>query len=494
MQKTLDIVIRPESSILAKYKETDYKIESVLSEFIDNSTQSYFDHRKELNDIGINTCLIEISIFPEYIEIIDNAYGMGENDFRRALKLDSPPEDTSGRNERGMGLKTAATYLGSEWSVSTAQYNSGILYEAVMDIDLIQTEAPEKITAHVYDINKDQHFTKISIRKLNQKITPGKIKKVIDTIGEMFARDIKNGDAKILINKQPLRYESPEIRHDENGDEYIKYIDRTFSYEGQNYTFSGWAGIRKKGDTQFSGLTLMHKGRAVIMNYRPKELLGAPNTYPYQRIIGEIDMGDEWPISHTKDAFVWDGGLEDAFIAELKKKDDDGIGELITIATKLRKWDSTKADDEKAVKDINKTFKNFNTTPIPQVNLLAEPEITPTPQVKPVEEPSKPKDNEVHITYAGIDYVFEILEGINYTERWLKIENTEDPNRYVLKLNYDIPFFHEMFTNSYSEKNHRFLDKMAVSIALSYVTSKSFGCKDGHVLINMLNTVISNAQ
>ena len=69
-------------------------------------------------------------------------------------------------------------------------------------------------------------------------------------------------------------------------------------------------------------------------------------------------------------------------------------------------------------------------------------------------------------------------------------------NYYVVKVDYDIPYFHDLFeknakTNS---ANYEFVEKMVVSLALAYVTSKSSGCKDGHMLINMLNSIISNTQ
>lgn len=491
--ESIKIQIRPESSILAKYKEIDYKIESVLSEFIDNSTQSYFDHKKELNALGVDTCRIKIEIFSDEIRILDNAYGMREQDFRRALKLDSPPEDKSGRNERGMGLKTAATFLGSFWSVKTTEYGSDKLFSAEMDVNYIQENAPEEIMAHVYVAPLEEHYTEIRIRDLNQKITPQKVAKVITTLAEMYARDIKNGDASITINKTPLKYDVPEIRVDENGKEYIKQINRTFVYEEEEYSYSGWAGIRKTGSTTSSGLTLLHKGRAVVTNYRPKELLGSPNLYPYQRIIGELDMGDTWPISHTKDAFLWDGGLESVFVSLLKEKNDNGIGDLISIATKLRKDDSNAEEIIKVIKKTEKSFKGLKDVQISEDTINAQPKVKEeyTPEIT-----SKPSDRVVHIDFQGKGYDFEIKEEQNYEKVWIVIEKTTVENYYVIKVDYDLPYFHDLFEKNAKTKstNYEFVEKMLVSLALAYVTSKSSGCKDGHMLINMLNSIISNTK
>lgn len=131
--KEFQVNIRPGSSILGNYKNQSYKIESAFAEFIDNSTQSFFSHKEEFLQIGQTACNISIEIYPEYIKIYDNAYGMEIDDFKRALKLDSPPEDKSGRCEKGMGLKTSATCLGSLWSVETTQKGSKNKYKAVVD-------------------------------------------------------------------------------------------------------------------------------------------------------------------------------------------------------------------------------------------------------------------------------------------------------------------------------------------------------------------------
>ena len=496
MSRELEIMIRPESSILARYKESDYKIQGVLSEFIDNSTQSYFDNRSELNCIGIDKCKIEIEIFPDYIRITDNAYGMNEKNFRRALKLDSPPEDTSGRNEKGMGLKTAATYLGSLWKVTTTELGSTELYVGEMDVDLIQSEAPEKITASALDCDKNDHYTIIEIKKLNQKITPQKLRKVSDTIAEMYSRDIKNGDALIIINKSPLKYEMPALRKKDDGTEYMKTINTTLAYEGVEYTFSGWAGIREKGSTSGSGLTLLHKGRAVVTNYRPKSLLGNSNSFSYQRIIGEIDMGDEWPISHTKDAFLWDGGLEDKFIETLKKKDVDGIGDLISISQSLRKDDVTKEEKKKIIKKTEKQLSQLQNTAVGSEELNEQIKEQPK-QVDYTPKPtSRPNERVITIPFQGCDYKFEIREQKSIDNKWIEIQKTSEKDLYLLCIDFDLPYFHDVLNmaGDINNKNYAFIEKMAVSIALSYLTSQNSGCRDGHMVINMLNAIISAAR
>ncbi len=117
------INIRPTSSVYATYKRLSYQPWTAIAEFVDNSTQSFYDHKDELM---AQKYAKGLTVTIDYITdkngdslvIHDNAYGMEWNDFQRAIILDKPPVNTDGRNEFGMGLKTAACWFGTISSVS----------------------------------------------------------------------------------------------------------------------------------------------------------------------------------------------------------------------------------------------------------------------------------------------------------------------------------------------------------------------------------------
>ena len=46
------INIRPTTGVYATYKRLTYKPWTAIAEFVDNSTQSYFDHEEELKNLG----------------------------------------------------------------------------------------------------------------------------------------------------------------------------------------------------------------------------------------------------------------------------------------------------------------------------------------------------------------------------------------------------------------------------------------------------------
>ena len=108
MEKITSLNIQPQAGVLGVFSRLNYKPWYAIAEFVDNSTQSFYSHEKELMENGISTVIVKVNYDFEknVLTITDNAYGMEMTDFARAVKVDSPPASNDGRNEFGMGLKS----------------------------------------------------------------------------------------------------------------------------------------------------------------------------------------------------------------------------------------------------------------------------------------------------------------------------------------------------------------------------------------------------
>lgn len=493
--KEFQVNIRPGSSILGNYKNQSYKIESAFAEFIDNSTQSFFSHKGEFLEIGQTACNISIEIYPEYIKIFDNAYGMEIDDFKRALKLDSPPEDKSGRCEKGMGLKTSATCLGSLWSVETTQKGSKNKYKAEVDVDEITINSPEQITATVEDCDENEHYTIIKIEMLNKKIGPAKIDSLIKSLSEMYSLDIRNKELTMTVNKEPIKYQKPDLWiNQENGSAYMVTFDREFEVDGEKYSFDGWIGIRDTADTEFSGLTLFRKGRAIKIHYRPTKLLGKPNLYPYQRIIGEINLkGTNWEPSYTKDELMWEGEVEERFIAELK----DAAGGIIAKSSTLRKEDKpvSKEKQKQIASNVKKSFETVDNKKIEQIingvidnEVVKQVDSSSTINTFNVDTIKEDESEPVDVEIMGIHYIFNVKFEHNEVNDWLKLNTIKEPNEFNLIINYGLDYFAK------EKKNLEFIQKMAITICVSIITAKNNGNKDAYKILNIINTIIRSTK
>ena len=219
------INIRPTSSVYATYKRLSYQPWTAIAEFIDNSTQSFYDHQEELmaqkyaKGLRITVDYIEDAESGDRLEIVDDAYGMEWADFQRAVVLDKPPKNTNGRNEFGMGLKTAACWFGSVWSVESTQLGSKNKYFTEINIDEIGKYKTEEIDVQEEIVSPKEHYTKIVIKNLNKRIVgPRTVGKVKELLSSIYREDFRSGLVKMYYNGTLLQFkEAPIYQEEVNG-------------------------------------------------------------------------------------------------------------------------------------------------------------------------------------------------------------------------------------------------------------------------------------
>lgn len=153
------------TTMFARYADLPNTVSHAIAEFIDNALQSYRDNKERL--LSINPDFkFKVTVDFEWnaddnraktIKISDNAGGLNFQSFQKAFITAENPEDNKGLNEFGMGMKTAAGWLGNTWSVQTTAleepverfYKFDLQY--VLDNDLKElpyTETPCPIQDH----------------------------------------------------------------------------------------------------------------------------------------------------------------------------------------------------------------------------------------------------------------------------------------------------------------------------------------------------------
>lgn len=512
------INIRPTTSVYATYKNINYKIWTAIAEFVDNSTQSYYDNKKLLQSQKYwNGLRIEINYLQDesgdyYLEIVDNAAGMDFHDFQRAIVLDSKPKFST-RSEFGMGLKTAACWFGLKWSVETTQLGNNTKYYTEVDVEQLRKYKNEEIEVQETACNPKEHYTIIKIWDLNRAIKGRSVSKLKKTLAGMYRDDLRTGDINLYYNDEQLIFEEPEIYTETLSDGtnvlWKKDIDFVISNNGVNYPVTGMVAIRKKGSVSEAGFTLIRRGRVIIGgfddNYRPEEIFGKSNSFEYQRIFGELHM-DLWPVVQTKDSFDWYNGLEDLFIdkmkiecAELIKKSKklkfrsiSDIGDIIQkTATTFEKYgviNNVKVSDyeeqqifyeqNSVIEDINDTKKKYETTEVEE--LLSNEE-----EIDIVLENTAAKKIEFEI--AGTSYIFNlILEKENPNAKWLSVSRLG--NEYTIKWNIKHVFFKRfMDDQNFVLAMQKFIFAFVISEAEALKTSD-----DGRIYPSSLRTRIND--
>ena len=320
----MELQIGPE--IIRSYKRLSYTAWHALAEFVDNSIQSYLNHREQL-DISYRESGIGLRVEIHYsranggqLTVIDNAMGMSEDELENALRIGKAPLVTSGLSEFGMGLKTAACWFGDYWTVETKKLDepTGNLIE--FDVEKV-AEGARDLGHSSFSSSEKEHYTKITISQLNQHYYGRTIERIKLFLGSMYRSYIGDGTLTLLYNNEPLTWVSPidgNNIHEENDEKCYK----EFSFNIGQRQVHGWIAILERGSRANAGFSVIRRGRVIKGwpdSWRPQGIFGqyeGSNDLINQRLVGEINL-DEFGVSHTKDDILCEGDDQELLEREM---------------------------------------------------------------------------------------------------------------------------------------------------------------------------------
>lgn len=426
------------TSIQLIFQRSQQTLDSIFKEFIDNSSQSFLDNRDELLSVGIDKCIVTIDILEDEIIITDNAYGMNREQFRRALRLNARPEQIKGsRNQFGMGLKYSAISLGDEYTIETTSLGNNEKYKTTITKELLEEDISE-VDNQISEEDVNNHYTKITIKRLSKEINEATLNILMDQLATIYQTNIKNKDLQIIFSPdRVVEYIDPPLELDENGSEYWRDFSETFEFNDKFYTIHGWIGILLVGSVSGAGFSLEKDNRIIELNYRPKYLFGNANSFPYQRITGNITVND-FPDNYNKSSFDWSGGLEAKFLSVLKE--NKIISDMINVSKKLRKnvkkvYKPPLKYSSEVNKDIEKLFKPLK-------------EVTKTVLNEDIKVGNSPvyllnmADGIIPtiIEFEGVKYKFYIKH-VEDQEDWFDIKDFNNNSEYLITINNNFSLF-----------------------------------------------------
>lgn len=447
--------IRPTTSVYSTYRNQKYDPWGAIAEFVDNSTQSYYDHEDELlNLANFKELCVSITYKKEngitILEIKDNAYGMNIDDFQRAIVLDSPPARKT-RSEFGMGLKTAACWFGQNWSVETTQLGVGEKYKTTIDVAKLKETKEENVECEIIPCDKNEHGTTIRIWNLNRTITGRQTQKTKNQLKGMYRSDLRTGKISIRFNDEPLFYTEPkyyeEILPDNSKKLWKKDISFKILCEHSTYSVNGFIALLDEGSTSGAGFTLLRKGRVIIGGYencyRPEEIFEKSNSYIYQRLVGELNM-DDWPVTQSKDDFDWyNDGLEDKFIDQLIIECKEYCEKAKVPKGKNKIFNVNEGIQNLVEKFSNAgIINNVEVTPLNEeiiADSILQPSLIDSMAQEEILEKNE-KGKRIIFNFKDKDYIINfIFRDDDPDAKWLNVYTKE--NEYVLEWNIKHPFF-----------------------------------------------------
>lgn len=395
----MKIDLTPSVNIFKTYKNYRYTPSSALGEYFDNSTSSFFENKEAIVDRRIILIVDRRIKGNAKLNIADNAYGMNEENFIRAVRIDDKKK-VSERNKFGVGLKVSAIWYSDVWSIETLEYETKDLRKFTFDLDKI-TQSPNNVfpaeVSKAEFIGEDLGlgFTSGTIVTLNnpRELPTNKhqIKKIYKNISQQFANDIRADN---------LKFQICEIKNLPNGD--IVYIDLISKYIGNEgkvpsknsiddlqsvleekivwkkvegkdfvrdfelsikdpfdenkiYNITGIVGWVEDSGVGKGGIKRLWKNRALESSlWTEKEIFGLANGIIAQRLYCELDFTD-FEVSNSKDTFSIGETLEYELIQALKKSLDGIKKEIREISQKETdernrlKLEKEVAENEKAL-------------------------------------------------------------------------------------------------------------------------------------------------
>ena len=510
-----ELNIQPAASILNVFSRLSYKPWYAIGEFVENSTQSYLSHAKELSRApGFTKLVIEINYdaVRNELTIFDNAFGMEIDRFQDAVRLDARNEFQTGRNEFGMGLKTAASWFGNIWKVVSTQYKSRNMYTAVVDIPQLKESGANCIEIVRTKADPKQHGTWIYIHDVTKKITaPRTIGKIRTLLASMYRRDINQNNIEIRFNGEPIVFEEYPILQNYRGKTWKKELDFDVSFERKKYHVTGFVAIMNPGSFPKAGFALFRQNRVVVggldQNYKPGAIFGQAQSQRSLKLFGELNMND-FPVNQAKDGFIWDDGLEDAFIDTLKANIQEYI-DIADISIKEREAEEqlSEAASTKLHQDVAAALRNAfsGSDPVTEPsNSCEEPEtdatsVTASPSsdiqeyidtvlhAEVIEETISPK-REYKVTLGPVDTVTLYVQWARGNNSyWIEYSMTDD-NDYDIVINIDHPFFMPF---AKEEGFHKVLEKFTVAFVLAEVRAKLISGKSGYIRVSDMKNAMN---
>ena len=374
------------SGAIKNYARMPYTMWFALAEFIDNSTQSRLNYPEIVDEALKNegqplTVEIKYNVTQRELTIIDNSIGMSKDDLVAALKIATPTKDSKGRSKYGMGMKTAACWIGNKWKIETAELTGGEEWTAEIDVDKIAA-GDARVPLTVKGVSKDAHYTRITITDLNRNLQARTDETIKAYLSSIYRFDLQEGRLKII-------YRGDEVLPppDENFDTDMdgKPMKLPFETEIGGKKVKGFVGVLKQGagGRKFAGFSLYQNQRQIKgfpTAWKPSNIYGGindegANNLVSQRLMGIIELDPKFNVSHTKDAVLYAGNEEE----DLEDYLFDLTKEYREFASKRRGGERDPIKREKfkeMVADLKSEFVNdelrdvINTSVLPPLEMI----------------------------------------------------------------------------------------------------------------------------
>ena len=523
------VPIRPGIGLYALFPSLRYTPWVALGEMVDNSIQSYQEHREEL--IALNGPAYKLRIEINFsggenptIQIIDNAAGIYTKDIQRAFTPAMPRENQQGIGQYGIGMKSSACWYAKYFTVRTRALGEPFSRTVTFDIPKIISDELYELDIEKEDVtNPKAHGTRILMRNLNQPIPmAGAASRVRSYLRSMYRDFLRTGELVLMINgevqevtttnwlKQPY-WPTDRGPTDDKVVEWIKdfeielnesHVPDPDKANDKPPKVRGWVGILDKGATKKAGLALVWRRKVVQGGgnlaespddlYRPGIIFGGSNSFERQRVLGELDVS-ELKVTSFKDAVVWKQGQEEELLKKIKVELNSGSNPLLKMAKNFRAVENSKDTNAKIEETVDEVVESAIRA---LIDTNSEDGIGIDFELNTKDEMPEPdRTNKTSVYQKVLTLIPQFKSNIVLELKsqgddlsWLRVKQSSDQKKWTVTVNRDHPFM-QSFTVADPDSLDPVL-RIALAIAIAEIQGLSSGYESAGFMRLAINDLL----
>jgi len=514
-----EVSIDPPLEIYGSFQRFNYKVWTAIAEFVDNSIQSFRDHRETLQKEFSQTVVsvnVQFDSDSGSVCIDDDAAGIPLTEFSRAFRVAIPPRDTTGMNEFGMGMKCAAFWFTDKWNVETRYIKETVVRNISLDLEKICNSQLRSIPVKEEVVPKSNwHGTRVSLKNVSNKRMPktSQFSKIREFLSDIYRVPIREGYLNLFVNGIKCEFTKDDClkacfydrTHRPTGQEIIWKKEVKIGLPGER-NITGFAGILKDAKRSSAGFTLFRRGRVVDgfpgNRWMPPLIFGAKNSFASLRIFGELHF-EGFGVSSQKDQIDW-AGFEDDFCELLKDQLNAAPIALLKQADNYRAnpIDDMEPDDVEgilstAVDNTGQSLQEIGSSV--KSHPINGEETIPLPAINPRSNDLVINARKYEIVFDGTRWLIEFqFPKIADRDKWLDVrggsEDIKGPDGQQLlqiRLALDHPFS-KNFLRMEAEHVEPIL-RLAAALALAERLAKMAGVQTPGVIRSRMNEILTNA-
>lgn len=318
----LTVNVAPEMLLYKVLQGQSYGEEAALSEFVDNSIQSFIDNKDVINQDFIID--IKIDTKRQTVTIEDNAGGIHRDNLQRAVTMgrdSNNPHQNNSLSVYGMGLKSSAIWFSSQWKLETSCICSNEKLSFFFDLDNLLASNSSEIKVDTQEEDESKHYTKITLLNHFRKSDSNFYQDVaLPFLLETFFRfkdvniNIIHDGVVILADEKKMftpynalnakKFNKPGEIEDINSE--LVTWEKNIDFKIGGKSVYGFVRIMNKGSYGQPAIRLLRNERIIqgtsLNPNLPESITGTKNKYGAQRIYGEIHL-NEFSVNYQKTGF-----------------------------------------------------------------------------------------------------------------------------------------------------------------------------------------------